>query len=421
MKNKSLPSTILLLFLVWPAWIYAGGQEPDANINSRYTVESVQVDGVPPSRISKKLNEEMQKLVGLKLSQTAVNELEKQLGKELTQYSVTTKIRRGDQPEQVKIVFQAERIWWRKFDVNQSKMVYHSKECWSGILNATILDEHHNAFTFGFINTSDKLLERDAGLRLAYEHRQVGTDRLRLLLDFQSLHEKWNPATEFALGKSEGIPDIYRTRQDFAPALAVLPIPDLQITVGTSFQRLQTQYPTPHTHTAYSGTLGVRFRRTLESGSGGLHHFVDTSYTVRTATRVLDSDFIYTRHAWQMDYTLSRGRNHLDWKAMGGAVTGQAPLFERFSLGNSETLRGWNKFDVAPFGGNRTAYSSIGYRYADFNIFYDVGAVWDAGHSVEVRHALGFGYNQKNGAFLLLGFPVRMHRVVPIITFGIRF
>ncbi len=421
MKKTTLLTINFLLFLTSPAFLLAvDSQEPCANVNCKYTVESVRVSGVPESKISKKLNDEMQKMVGEKFSQTVADDLGKKLEKELSDYSVSMKVRRGDKTEHVKVVYETERIWWKKFDINRSKFVYHSKEGWSGILNAT-LDSHHNAFTFGFINTADELLERDAGLRLAYEHRKLGTDHLRLLLDFRSLHEKWNPATENALASDPLVPGVYRNRQDFAPAIAVLPIPDLQISFGTSFQRFQTQYPSVHTQTAYAGTLGFRLRHTFRNPSSGWSQRIDTGYTVRSATRTLDSDYVYTRHEVQADYTLSHRRNHLDLRVIAGGITGRAPLFERFSLGNAETLRGWNKFDVAPLGGDRVAYASIGYRYRDFNVFYDTGAVWDAGMPARVHHAIGFGYRDKDGAFLLLGFPVRLHQVVPVVTFGIRF
>jgi outer membrane protein assembly factor BamA len=105
---------------------------------------------------------------------------------------------------------------------------------------------------------------------------------------------------------------------------------------------------------------------------------------------------------------------------IGGIISGNAPLFERFSLGNSTTLRGWNKFDVAPLGGNRVAHGSLEYRYRHFQIFYDVGSVWDRGWPSQARHGLGFGFANKD-AFISLAFPLRFNDVVPIFTFGIRY
>ena len=62
-----------------------------------------------------------------------------------------------------------------------------------------------------------------------------------------------------------------------------------------------------------------------------------------------------------------------------------APLFERFTLGDSATLVGWDKYDIAPAGGDRVVYSSIEYRYTGLALFLDVGSVWDANTERRVR------------------------------------
>ena len=90
-------------------------------------------------------------------------------------------------------------------------------------------------------------------------------------------------------------------------------------------------------------------------------------------------------------------------------------------MGNSFTLRGWNKFDVAPLGGSRAAHGSVEYRYRPFQIFYDVGTVWDKGQSAKVRHGLGFGLALRNGFFASMAFPVRLHDVNPVLILGFRY
>ena len=62
---------------------------------------------------------------------------------------------------------------------------------------------------------------------------------------------------------------------------------------------------------------------------------------------------------------------------MAGHICGTAPLFERFTLGDSTTLRGWNKYEVAPAGGDSMFHVSGEYRYRGLAIFTDVGSVWD--------------------------------------------
>ena len=66
------------------------------------------------------------------------------------------------------------------------------------------LKTHHNVFTFGLVSDADQLLERNAGLRLRYEHRKLGTDAVRFRMDFDSYHEKFNAATETALAQRPG-------------------------------------------------------------------------------------------------------------------------------------------------------------------------------------------------------------------------
>jgi hypothetical protein len=270
------------------------------------------------------------------------------------------------------------------------------------------------------VDSADELLERDAGFRLRYENRKVGTDVLQLRMDFDSYHEMWNAATEAALSENPQVPGIYRTRQNFAPSLSLMPLSDLKLTVGTSFERLQIQYPTTHTQTAYAGTAEIQFHHDLE-GADGVRQHIRAVYSLRTATRVLDSDFVYSRHTWTSDYTISKGKNLVGVHFRGGLITGTAPLFERFSLGNSFALRGWDKFDVAPLGGARAAYGSLEYRYRPFQVFYDVGTVWDPGQSAHVRHALGFGLVFKGGAFVSLAFPVRLNHVTPALMLGLRY
>ena len=56
------------------------------------------------------------------------------------------------------------------------------------------------------------------------------------------------------------------------------------------------------------------------------------------------------------------GHNMLLTSGMAGGITGEAPLFERFTLGDSSTLRGWDKYDIAPAGGDRVGHLSVEYR-----------------------------------------------------------
>jgi outer membrane protein assembly factor BamA len=104
---------------------------------------------------------------------------------------------------------------------------------------------------------------------------------------------------------------------------------------------------------------------------------------------------------------------------MAGAITGRAPLFERFTLGDSATLRGWDKYDIAPVGGERIIYSSVEYRYTGLALFLDVGSVWDADAESKLRVSAGFGFHA-GPAFLVVGFPLNTDNLRTVVTLGLR-
>jgi outer membrane protein assembly factor BamA len=112
---------------------------------------------------------------------------------------------------------------------------------------------------------------------------------------------------------------------------------------------------------------------------------------------------------------------------VAGVIYGHAPLFERFILGNSSTLRGWNKYDLDPIGGNRVVHGSVTYGYHIMRVFYDTGSVWDQGKSPEAKHSAGIGISSglgifQKGAFLLaVAFPIRQGRADPVFIAGMNF
>jgi len=149
-------------------------------------------------------------------------------------------------------------------------------------------------------------------------------------------------------------------------------------------------------------------------------HDLDAGYSLRAATTLLDTDFVYTRHTWDAVYSFTRGRNHVLARFNAGFLSGRAPLYERFVVGNTSTLRGWNKFDLDPLGGTRLAHGTVEYGSRIFRVFSDTGSVWDRGEEVDVQHSLGLGF--RKGRFMLaLAFPVKDGRAEPIFMAGMNY
>jgi len=407
------------LTLLLPGLLAAGAERQQlTNVNSRYTVEAVEVSGIQESTISKPLREDLQRIVGEKYDQGKLDSLIKRLRSEFPGRRVFPRVRRGDKPEQVKVTIVVARHTFEG-NIAANKLLYHSKQGWTGDLGITFPDRGNNRFSFGILSNADDLLERYAGIRAGYERRSLGTDRVRLGFQFESYHNKWNPTTLRELGRSPEAPGIYRTRQNFEPTFTLLPARGLQFTVGTSFQRFQTQFPAARTEAANAVITTLRYDRQLEDSAANRHR-LEAGYSLRAATRTLSSDFAYARHVWDLRYRLARGHNRLEDHVTAGVLTGRAPLFERFSLGNSTTLRGWNKFDVAPLGGNRTVHNELAYRYRIFRVFYDTGAVWNRGQKAAAKHSLGFGLFHHDFT-VCIAFPIKDGRAEPVLMAGLTF
>jgi hypothetical protein len=398
--------------------LWAGNQQPvlepaEFNVNSRYTVESVEVPRDVESRISCGLRHDIQQIVGNRLNAAALNDLGRRLRDELKVRSVTPKLIRGTSPDHVKVVLEVGRRK-NEFDLSVPKFLYHSSEGWTAAVEASTI-VGNSRFSAGLVSDGDELAERYAGIRTRYEHRKLGTDRVRLALAFDSYHQQWNPATIGAGGLSE----IYRTRQNFEPVATIVLARPLTLSVGAGFQRFQTQFPLARTDTANAAITTLRYEKRTEGSDADQQH-LEAAYSLRAATRALDSDFVYARHRWHLRYSVTRGRHSVTDEFVSGLITGRAPLFERYILGTSSMLRGWNKYELDPLGGSRVVHNALDYRYGPVEVFYDTGAIWDQGQEVIARHSVGVGL-RKSSFLVAMAFPIKEGRVIPVFMVGMNY
>jgi hypothetical protein len=277
------------------------------------------------------------------------------------------------------------------------------------------------------VSDGDELVERYAGITARYQDTHVGSDRVHFGFEYGAYHEQWNGGTVNALPADRTLmgsmaspvtSDVYRTRQFFEPLATFQVCKPLHLSVGASFESLQDQYPAAHTESANAAVAALRYHQRTESAD--LLQDFDGGYELRLASRAMRSDLVYARSRGEFRYTLTRGRQVLIDDVTVGMIAGQAPLFERFVLGNSSTLRGWNKFELDPLGGNRMVHNTVEYRYGVFQIFYDTGAIWDSGQAVEARNSAGIGLRQ--GAFSAsVAFPIREGHIDPIFMVGMNY
>ena len=413
----------LFLLLLCPTTVIFGDTDrngvPPENVNSRYTVESVSIADKEKDRLSKPLKDDLEKLVGEKFEQSIVDKLAGRIRKELRAASVMSKLSRGTEPEHVKVEFETRQRKMEQ-DADLTKFSYHSLQGWTGGAEINI-DAGPADIRFGIQSDGDELLERYAGINTRVSV-PIG-ERIQARFGFESFHEQWNQATLDALARATDVPGIYRTRNNFEPSIRIAVAPHLTLTAGLSFEEFQTQFPAARTEGARSVITTLRYHRQWEASDTSGQE-LDAGYSLRAATNLLGSDYVYTRHSINALY--SRRFHHQEVMARFGAggMSGRAPLFERFVLGNSRTLRGWNKFDLDPLGGTRMLSASTSYRYRVLEVFYDTGSVWDRKENAAAKNSVGcsllFG-SLRDGLAFTVGFPLREGHIQPLFIMSANF
>ncbi len=415
---------IALLFLSsLPSFGWNPEEQP--NVNSRYTVESVHVSGKRTSRLTENMRRELETVVGTKLDHGLLDRMATEIKRELRVEGVSVHVAKGSLPGQVAVEFLAEGGRRQDFDINIPKGVYQSRQGWSGGI------ETHTAFgqnevALGVINDGDSGVDRFAGLKARYERNSLGTSRIKMRVEFDSYHDQWNSSTLAAAARSHFSPDLYRSRQHVEPSVTVVLAEPLTLTVGVSMDVLDSQ--------SYGLGAARSSGITLASAAGGALRFherwtgdmnqdLDAGYSIRSAGAALASDATYTRHALNLGYHIERGHSTVAINVLAGRITGDAPLYDRFVLGNSITLRGWNKYDLDPLGGDRVMHASVDYSYRWLRVFYDAGAIWDAHTAVDPKQSAGAGIGRagKDGFLVAAAFPLRAGHIEPMFIVGFNF
>ena len=403
--------------------LFAGTQDSDLNVNKRYTVDTVIVAGKgwqtnvadqQSDRLSTGLRKDLAALIGQKLNPGMLDGLGSRLKKELYAREVSHHVLRGDTPDHVRVEFEVTPAR-AAIDATVTKFLYDSRQGWSGA-GAVGFTVHQNTFLVGLASDGDTMEERFAGISGRYENKHLGSDRVGLRFQFESYHEQWNQSTLNALAARPGVTsDAYRTRQNFEPTATISLAKPLTLEIGVGFQRFQNQYPIAHTESSNALITSLRYHQRLPDSD--YQQDVDAGYTLRAGTKVLGTDFAYTSNVVGLHYRVVHGKHQIMEAVQAGSISGRAPLSERFVAGNSYYLRGWNKYDIDPIGGNRLVHNTVEYRYGPLQAFYDAGAVWDSGQPATPRHSVGVGFKESIFS-LALAFPLKSGHVEPVVMIG---
>ncbi|HVW84341.1 MAG TPA: BamA/TamA family outer membrane protein [Bryobacteraceae bacterium] len=425
MGSSAVPSCLALPFLALAACAsLPAGQAlfraaAESNVNQRYTIESVSVAGIQAeqAKLPPTLRKRLTALVGERCDVAALEDLASDLRKELHLREVNQHLLKGSQPDRIRVNFEIVK---KTVDIAVPKFLYHSQQGWTGEIDAST-QVRENTFTLGAVSNADDLVERFTGVVARYENTKLGSDKLRFGLGFEDYHEQWSRAAASTTPPPSGF-DFYRARRNIAPEITFAIAKTMTLSAGMSFEQMESETPATPSRSANAVTGEIRYGRKIEGDA--IQQTVDGKYDLRVATRSLGSDYSYSRHMVSLRYEIRSGRQTASDELFTGTLAGNAPLFERFLLGNSSTLRGWNRDGIDPLGGDRVVHNSLtyGYQFGErtAELFYDSGAIWNAGHASPLRHSLGVGYRQ--GIFILtMAFPVIEGRIAPVFMAGMNY
>ena len=394
--------------------------DQDENVNTRYVVERAEITGLTDPEIPDSVRDDLQALVDKRLDSDEAQQIEDRLRRTLPRYDINRRIRRGSAPGRIVLIYEAhlnERSRWLRFQPPRSNIVYHSEQGWGSYLDFAIGTRDFRFTPIVAIGNGDDLIEEYSGFGLRFETRKLGSERLGASFEWTEFDQDWETATLDALAL-DPIARPYEERSTITPLLKFAFTPELTLSAGVAISELEALAPATGSEMANAAIASIGFDRQWES-AGDVTHGVHASFGVRAGMRGLESDLEYRRYFGQGVYQYRWRRQRVLLSAMAGGITGDAPLFERFALGDTRTLRGWDKYDIAPAGGDRVFHASGEYQFRGLSLFLDVGSVWDEDRDNEVRFSAGLGF-QGGPAFLTVGIPLNTDNLTAIVSLGLR-
>jgi hypothetical protein len=397
--------------------------EQAVNINTKYVVEDVRIRGVAPRDITPEMRVDQEALTGKPLDADLADRLEGRLRSAFPDYNVERRTGKGSQAGHVRLFFllaRTEESRWLRFETLEANAVYHSDQGWGAKLPLTMSSRTFMVVPHFAFDVGDDLIEEYSGGGLRFESRQLGTDRLGVFFDWSSFRQTWRDETVTALAANPAIAPLYRNRRTVTPLLKFAITKHLTFAGGVSIAELDpVDEAVTGSEMANAAIGSVRFTQQWKQDSR-VRHALAAAFTVRAGTETLESDYLYRRYTGQAGYMFRHNKHHVLVSGMAGAISGDAPLFERFSLGDSRTLRGWSKYEIAPLGGDRVFHAAAEYRYRGLAVFLDSGSVWDKDAERRVRFSTGFGFTP-GPVFFLVGFPINTSDSRAVFTMGLRF
>jgi outer membrane protein assembly factor BamA len=403
------------------------------NINAKYIVESVDLKGTEKSKLSEGLWTDMQKMVGHPVDDTAADQFRERMETELKTAHIRRSVARGSDPQHVRILYDVPGKNSVGFSGSGG---YHSRQKFSGRANFAYTFYDFVGVRVDAFNDASTLMERYAGYKYG---AWTEYKRVRFNAEYSSFRAQWSPRTLQAASAAGTSADLYRLRDTIDPSAKITISPAFHITLGVTASQLQIQVPMSHYESIRTANGNADYNFYLSSSE---KHRLSGSYDIRVAGDTLGGSASFTRHVFDQNYewklkkpapgtSFTPDGHEIDFNLQLGRITGTAPMFERFSLGDTSRLVGFNKYDISPLGSNRMAYGAVTYTNRYISTFFESGSLWNDGQSRVLHNSIGGNLLLGNilhapaamriilnAARPGIGIPLQKNNVHPIFTLG---
>jgi len=403
------------------------------NINAKYIVESVDLKGTEKSKLSEALWTDMQKMVGHPVDDASADQLRERMAAEIKGSHSRRSVERGSDPQHVRIVYESVSQSSANFSGSGG---YHSRQKFSGRANVAYTFYDFVGVRVDGFNDASTLMERYAGYRYG---AWTEYKRVRFNAEYSSFRAQWSPGTLQAASATGTSADLYRLRDTIDPSAKITISSGFHVTLGFTASQLQIQVPTSHYESVRTANGNADYKFYLSSSE---KHQFSGSYDIRVAGDALGGSATFTRHLFDQNYEWNLKKpapgtrftpdgHQIDFNVRLGRITGAAPMFERFSLGDTSRLVGWNKYDISPLGASRMAYGEVTYTNRYISTFFESGSLWNDGQTRVLRNSIGGNLLLGNilhaptamriilnAARPGIGVPLQKNNVHPIFTLG---
>jgi hypothetical protein len=394
------------------------------DINTKYIVDEVVVKGVPDRDVSPELRKDMQAFYGKPLDSDAADRLTEQLKAAFPDYTVRRVTSRSEERGRIKLIYvltRPEARRWLRWEPLDANALFHSDQGWGALLPLMFSSNDVSVTPIVAWDHADELIEEYDGFGIRVESRKVGTERVGLFFEWSTYFQDWRDPTLAAVAVNPQLPRLYGNRMSFTPLGKFAFTEHLSVAGGVGITELDPLIEDLESLSQMANVAigSVRYKQVWGPASR-IEQQIGAAFTLRAGTEALQSDFNYDRYLGEAAYGYRHRGHRVNVSAMFGRINGTAPMFERFSLGDSRTLRGWDKYDINPAGGDRMFHTSVEYRYRAVMTFLDAGSVWDTGTNQRLRFAAGAGFTP-GPVFFILGFPLNTDEFRAVFTMGFRF